>query len=120
LIASEKELTCIVCAKGCKAVVAETEQGITVQGCLCRNGQNYLAREFKDPRRILTTTVGIAGGGRLPVRTRGPIPKASLFDCMKAIKLLRIQAPVAIGDILAPNILDTGEDLIACANFKNR
>lgn len=119
MIASEKELTCIVCAKGCKAVVIETEAGLVVQGRLCRNGQDYLKGEFRDPRRVLTTTIPIEGGGRLPVRTRGSIPKTSLFDCMQAIKRLRIKAPVTIGDVLASNILDTGVDLIACANLKN-
>jgi len=115
--ASEKEIICIVCARGCRALVCEDEEGLNVKGKLCKNGQEYVRREFRDPRRVLTTTIAIEGQncGRIAVRTKGPIPKDKMMDCMGYLKKQKAKPPLAIGDIIVKNILDTGEDIVVCS-----
>jgi len=120
LHANEREIICIICAKGCGAAVVEEEGKIRIRGSLCKNGQEYVSREFRDPRRVLTTTIRVEGGGRLPVRTRGPVAKARLMECMRAINGMRLCPPLEVGDVVAANFLGTGEDLVACGSAHAR
>ncbi len=117
--AIERGIICIVCAKGCRAEAWEGEDGsVQVRGSLCRNGREYVRNEFRDPRRILTTTVRVEGSNlRFPVRSRGPVPKARLMECMQEIRRLAVRPPVSIGDVLIADILGTGQDLIASADL---
>ena len=50
---------------------------------------------------------------RLPVRTNREIPKQSIFPCMEIINRTRIEAPVAIGQVIIADILGTGADVVA-------
>lgn len=115
--AMEKEIICIVCARGCRSLVCEDEEGIKVKGKLCKNGQAYVKSEYRDPRRVLSTTIAIEGGSckRLAVRSRGPVPKGKLLDCVRYLKTKKATPPLAIGEIVVKNILGTGEDIIACS-----
>ena len=56
-----------------------------------------------------------AGGihRRLPVRTNRPIPKELLGAAMEQAAAVRLQAPVAAGQVIVANLLGTGADLIA-------
>ena len=47
------------------------------------------------------------------MRTRGPVAKARLMECMRAIGALRVRPPVRLGEVLVANLLGTGQDLIA-------
>ena len=109
-----KELVCIVCPRGCRLTVDE-EQGYKVTGNSCPRGAEYGRTELQNPTRTLTTTVCVAGGlhRRLPVRTNRAIPKALLPAAMAEAARVRLQAPVAAGQIIIPNLLGTGTDLIA-------
>jgi len=113
----EKEIICIVCANGCRSLVCEDEEGIKVRGPLCKNGQAYVRGEYRDPRRVLSTTIAVEGSscGRLAVRTRGPIPKDKLMDCVRYLKGRKAKPPLAIGEVIVKNILGTGEDIVACS-----
>ncbi|MDX9784999.1 MAG: DUF1667 domain-containing protein [Spirochaetia bacterium] len=115
--AAEKEIICIVCAKGCRSLVCEDEEGLKVKGPLCKNGQAYVRREFRDPRRILTTTMAIEGQscGRIAVRTKGPIPKDKVMDCVRYLKQHKVKPPLSIGQVVVEDILGTGEAVVACA-----
>lgn len=113
----EKEIICIVCAKGCRALVCEDDEGIKVKGPLCKNGQAYVRREFRDPRRVLTTTIAIEGQscGRIAVRTKGPIPKDKMMDCVRYLKKHKAKPPLSIGQVIVEDILGTGESVVACS-----
>jgi CxxC motif-containing protein len=50
--AAEKEIICIVCAKGCRSLVCEDEEGLKVKGPLCKNGQAYW-QGIRDPAEYL-------------------------------------------------------------------
>ena len=115
-----KEMTCIVCPIGCPLkVMMDGNEVVSVTGNTCPRGKKYAITEVTAPRRVLTSTVRVEGGHLplCPVRTRGDIPKGLLFDAMKEVNALVIQAPVAIGDVLIPDICGTGVPLVACRNI---
>ena len=115
-----KEMTCIVCPMGCPLkVTINGDEIVDVTGNTCPRGKKYAITEVTAPRRVLTSTVRVEGGHLplCPVRTRGDIPKGLLFDAMKEVNALVIKAPVAIGDVLIPDICGTGVPLVACRNI---
>lgn len=112
-----KTLTCIVCPKGCTLTVDAVRGSVTGNGC--SRGTDYGLNEVKNPTRVLTTTVAIENAihPRLPVKTSTPIPKGKLTEAMTVIGTIRVTAPVQLGDVIIPNFLNTGADLVACRNM---
>lgn len=113
-------LTCIVCPLSCslEAVVdgAGAERRLlSVSGNTCPRGADYAAAEVTCPKRTLTTTVAVLGAAvaRLPVRTRGEIPRAAIAVAMQEIARTAVKAPVTIGQVILTDIAGTGVDLIA-------
>ncbi len=106
---------------GCSLrVTMDGDEIVSVEGNTCPRGKNYAVTEVTAPRRVLTSTVRVEGGHLplCPVRTGGDIPKGLLFDAMKAVNALRIKAPVAIGDVLIPDLCGTGVPLVACRDIR--
>ena len=77
----------------------------------------YCRQEVTCPVRTVTSLVAIAGGEHplCPVKTAQAVPKASIPAVLEALRALRVQAPVAIGDVLLKDIAGTGVDLVATA-----
>lgn len=115
-----RELICIGCPMGCPLTVTmENGEVLSVTGNTCPNGDRYARKEVTDPRRTVTSTVRIKGGV-LPVvsvKTATDIPKNKIFDCMKEIDKIVIDAPVKIGDVVIKNVCDTGVDVIVTKNI---
>lgn len=112
----KRELTCIGCPMGCALTVTLDAGTVTsVEGNICKRGDEYARREVIAPTRMLTTTVPVLGGERatVAVKTRGEVPKALLLDCARALRDTKLTAPIKAGDIICPNILGTGIDVIA-------
>ncbi|MBE6550558.1 MAG: DUF1667 domain-containing protein [Ruminococcaceae bacterium] len=114
-----RELTCIVCPKGCALKVElEGKRVIKVEGHTCKRGITYAESECTAPMRTLTTTAPVSGGGIVPVKTNKPVPKELLFACMTEVNKLRVSPDGKIGDIAAENILGTGADIVLTRNVK--
>ena len=114
---TQRELTCIVCPRGCRLTVTlEDGKPVAITGNICPRGKTYAEAECTNPVRTLTTTVRLADGKVLPVKTNGAIPKGLLFSAMAEVNALRPALPVKAGDILISNLLDTGIDLVATAD----
>ena len=109
-----KELICIVCPKGCHLKVDE-EHGWAVSGNSCEKGAEYGKIELTNPTRVITSTVEVAGGAhpRGPVNTDRPIPKGLIFEAMKTLDGLVLEAPVALGQVVVKNVCGTGADFVA-------
>lgn len=111
-----KELICIGCPLGCNLTVEmDGGQVVSVNGNTCKRGDDYARKELTDPRRIVTSTVPVAGGN-LPVvsvKTASDIPKGKIRECLCALKGVTLTAPVQIGDVIVENVADTGVDMIA-------
>ncbi len=115
---AKNEMICIVCPIGCRLTVIKddsTELGYLVRGNKCKRGINYGIKELTNPTRVITSTVKIKNAHlkRLPVKTKGAIPKDLNFECMKIINSIEVEAPIKMGDIIVKNILGTGIDLVA-------
>ena len=115
-----KTLTCIVCPLGCQIDVTlrdDTKEIESIHGYTCKRGQQYAQNECTHPTRVLTTTIRCSSGCVLPVRTSTAIPKELLNNCMNAIQSARADLPIRIGDVIIPNILGTGANVVATANI---
>ena len=118
-----KNLTCINCPMGCPLTIEmEGEQVIQVSGNTCKRGEIYARKEVTNPTRIVTTTVKVANGtsDMVSVKTKEDIPKGKIFDCVKALKNVQVEAPVHIGDVIADNIAETGVDIVATRNIERQ
>jgi CxxC motif-containing protein len=115
-VKNKHDYTCINCPLSCALELTE-ENGevLEVTGNECKVGVKYAEEEFRDPRRVMTTTVLIKGGSLpvLPVRTVEAIPKRLVIDATKALAEVVAEAPVTEGQVILPDILGTGVDVIA-------
>lgn len=113
---AEKNITCIVCPQGCDiSVEGDGKEIRSMKGHNCKRGETYASAEFIHPVRILTSTVKVKGG-TIPivaVRTEKPIPKELLFRGMEEIRKAEAAVPVKRGDVIIPDILGTGVNLVA-------
>ena len=109
-----REMTCIVCPKGCRLTVGlEGKKVLSVEGNECKRGITYAITECTAPMRTVTTTAATMTGGVLPVKTSKPIPKELMFDCIREINKLKVSPDTKNGDVLIKNIFGTGADIVA-------
>ena len=115
-----RELTCICCPLGCALTVTIDGDRIDVTGNSCGRGVEYGRKEVLSPTRVVTSSVHVTGGGidMVPVKTKKDIPKDKIFACMKEIRKITAEAPVAIGDVLIPDCAGTGVAIVATRNVK--
>ena len=87
----------------------------SVIGNSCPRGDKFAHQELTCPMRVLTTTVAVSGGDEalLPVHTAEAIPLELHAQAMDLIRGLVVKAPIRMSDVVLPNLLDTGTDLIA-------
>lgn len=110
-----ENITCINCPMGCRMeVTLEDGQVVSVKGNTCKRGETYAHQECTLPLRMITAVAPLENRP-VPVslKTRTPIPKAKIDDCMRAIDSLRLNAPIQAGDVLIADIAGTGVDVIA-------
>lgn len=116
-----RNLTCINCPLGCSIeVTMEGNEVVSVTGNTCPRGETYARNEVTNPKRVVTSSVYVTGGERavVSVKTEEAIPKDKIFDCVKAMRDIKVTAPVAIGDVIAEDIAGTGIKLLATANVR--
>ncbi len=136
-----RTFTCIMCPRGCGLeAVVEPEGGSRedkgredkgrecglpeacaagfrisrITGNACPKGEQYVRQEIENPMRNIATSI-LVDGGELPlasVRLTGPVPKGSIFDVMKEIRQVRRPAPVTEGQVVIPDVLGLGVDVI--------
>jgi CxxC motif-containing protein len=109
-------MICITCPMGCSLEV--THEGSTVlnvEGNTCKRGLSYVERELTDPRRMVATTVRVKEGLHplVPVYTQEPFPKPMIFDLLREIRQIEIEAPVHAAQVVLQDALGTGIDVIA-------
>ena len=111
-----KTITCIECPMGCEITVLINEnKEMKIEGNGCQRGAKYAGEEVLCPKRILTTTVKSNCGKLVSVKTDKGVDKESLLLVMEKIKLIEINLPIKIGDIVKENLV-RGVNLVATSS----
>ena len=107
-----KKLICLICPAGCIMEAGGEAEEFSVTGNLCPRGAVYAQEEIRSPKRIVTATAAIEGGGakgkdcgagfirRVPVRTTVPCPREKIPALLRDIYKLKVSLPVSTGDVL--------------------
>lgn len=114
---SIRELTCIGCPMGCQlTAVLEDGQVTRVTGNTCPRGDAYARKECTHPARTVTGTVRVSGGA-LPGGVRphrpGRYPRRGCWTWPGRCARVHLTAPVQAGDVVIPDVLGTGVDVVA-------
>ena len=116
------KMICINCPKGCEMEVTVEHDGedavaTQVRGNGCPKGETYAKSEVTNPTRMVTGLVRVAGMRKpLPVKTKVAVPKTKIDAVLFALHQTTVQLPVRIGDVIIPNVAETGVDVVATAN----
>ena len=112
---TKRELTCIVCPRGCQLIVElDGKSVISINGNMCKRGQIYAENECVNPLRTITTTAKTADGSVVSVKTDAPIPKERMIECMNIINSVTVSLPVKIGDVIIADAF--GAKVVATQN----
>lgn len=109
-----RTFTCIMCPQGCEITAEGANPPYSLTGNKCKKGAAYVEQELTAPMRNIATSI-LVDGGELPlasVRLSAPIPKDRIFDVMAEIRRIRRTAPVHEGDVVIPDVLGLGSDVI--------
>ena len=115
-----RNLTCIVCPRGCPMVITLSDDGRVekVEGNFCKRGVVYANDECTNPKRTVTSTVRCKNGGIISVKTDTTVPKELMFEVMAEINRALAGEGTKIGDIIIKNVCDTGANVVATSNQK--
>jgi CxxC motif-containing protein len=104
-----------MCPIGCELEVCGTRNDIKVTGNKCEKGIDFAREEVFAPKRNLATSVPINGRQfkMVSVRLSARVPRHELFNILKEIARLRPVPPVKRGQVLIPDVLNSGADVIA-------
>ena len=111
-----KELVCIGCPLGCALTITmDGPEVVSVAGNTCPKGDAYARKEMTNPTRIVTSSVCVSGAAIAMVscKTAGDVPKGKIFEVVEALQGITVPAPVAIGDVIVPDVAGTGVAVIA-------
>ena len=105
----KKQITCIVCPRGCIMTAEGSGENWVVTGNACKRGEKHAIGECTNPIRTVTSIVRVSNreDTMVPVKTAAPIPKGEMFTVMEKIRTARVEAPVKIGDVIMENVFGT-------------
>jgi CxxC motif-containing protein len=114
----ERNLTCIICPRGCTLTVSIDGENVKVSGQGCPKGEKYGIDECVNPVRTVTSIIRVDNreDTMVSVKTADPIPKGKIFELMEIIRAVKVSAPVHIGDVLIENVF--GTNVIATKDIK--
>lgn len=104
-----RNLTCIICPRGCPLTAEITDSGVTVTGNACKRGAEYAINECTNPVRTVTATVRVSNrcNTMVSVKTAAPVPKDKMMEVMAQLRKTQVEAPVAIGEVVISGIFGT-------------
>ena len=105
----ERNMTCILCPRGCAMTVRGEVGGLQVVGNSCPKGQEYAINECTNPVRTVTSTVRVSNreDTMVSVKTEQPVPKGKMMDVMAQLRSITVSAPVKIGDVVLTDVFGT-------------
>ena len=111
-----KELTCIVCPRGCRLKV---DDEMNVTGNACPRGKIYAVNELTNPTRTITSSIRVTNRPYtlVSVKTDNPIPKDKMFEIMQEIDKLSVEAPTRVGQVVKEKILGLDSNIVITKNI---
>ena len=111
----EQTITGITGPMGCRRTVqVENGQVVSVSGNVCKRGERYAHQECIAPERMVTAVIPVEGRTMpVSVKTRSPIPKKDIFNCMRQLSQVKVTPPVQAGTVIVPDVCGSGVDVIA-------
>ena len=105
----ERNMTCILCPRGCAMTVRGEVGGLQVVGNSCPKGQEYAINECTNPVRTVTSTVRVSNreDTMVSVKTATPVPKEKMMEVMAQLRSITVSAPVKIGDVVLTGVIGT-------------
>ena len=113
-----RDMTCIICPRGCALKVEINGDNLTVTGNSCPKGKQYAIDECTNPTRTVTSSVRVENreDTMVSVKTASPVPKDKIFEVMRLIRAKSVCAPVGIGDIKIKEVF--GTNIVATKNIE--
>lgn len=113
-----RNITCIICPRGCALTVEINSDEIKVAGFGCKKGEQYAIDECTNPVRTVTSIVRVENreDTMVSVKTAEPVAKEDIFKVMELIRKTTVNAPIEIGDVICDNCF--GTSIIATKNIK--
>ncbi len=113
---------CIVCPKGCMMDYHYEGDKLIVKNNECMRGEKYLDQELTAPKRMLTTTVKVNDGELdvVPVYAEEYVDKDQVFEIVKYLKSIAVQAPINCNDIILEEINGTPVIIKASRDVKRQ
>lgn len=101
----KRNLTCIICPRGCSLIADINGDQVTVTGHTCPKGEEYAINECLHPVRTVTATVRVANrhNTMVSVKTETPVDKDRMMDVMALLRRTSVEAPLEIGDVVLPD-----------------
>lgn len=114
------EIICVACPKGCRLEVRREGGEILVTHEGCKRGREYALGEITDPRRMVASSVRVAGAVHplVPVYTAAPFPKGRIHELLDLLRQVILEAPVRMNQVVLKDALGTGIDVIASRDME--
>lgn len=105
----KRELTCIICPRGCRITVEEKGEALEASGNSCPKGAEYAIRECTAPVRTVTAVARVSNrkNTMVSVKTAEPIAKGQMEALMELLQQQSFEAPISIGDVLLKDCMGT-------------
>lgn len=109
----KKQITCIVCPRGCSMTSEICGSEIKVTGNSCPRGEKHAIGECTNPVRSLTSSVRVTNreDTMVSVKSADPVPKEKMQEIMGLIRKAQVEAPVSVGDVILSRVY--GTDIVA-------
>ena len=117
----QKYKICPRCTNGCTIFYLEENGEIrSIKGATCPKGENYVRETASQPDSIVFADVYIKNGvtSIAQVKTSKAVPGHLVESVTEALKTLELEAPIEFGEVLIPNYMDSGTDLVAKSTIK--
>ncbi len=112
----EGTVTCTLCPNGCQV----RRTGDTYTGNRCPRGAAFAKQEHTAPQRTVTTTVRMADGGLLPVRSGRTVPKEEVKAVLSQLREVCAAPDAVCGQEIAAAVLRDGERVAVKAAAERR
>ena len=103
----KRNLTCIVCPRGCSLCAEIDGEKVKVTGQGCPRGVEYATSECLHPMRTVTIALRVANRDHVmvSVKTEKPVPEEKMLEAVEILRGLNVNAPLAVGDVICESVL---------------